>query len=141
MAAFRFNDDRFHIGHYLIMGNAGARIVQTGLHLRLDPCRITGRLLFRFKFRNQWGKDYVRGGTSGLTNLEESLLLTSGLGHLQYTCQPTDRQPICPPHLHWLTSKPSPHVAVDSPSTRRGVRGKSSRKQITLYLIAVYAMN
>ena len=46
--ALRFNK-RPHIGHYLIVRDTGARIIQRGLYLGVKPTVITGRLLLGFE--------------------------------------------------------------------------------------------
>jgi len=54
-----FGNDFAHFCHHLVMGNAGARIIERGLHLGAEPAVIAGRLLFGFEFRDDWGEDGV----------------------------------------------------------------------------------
>src|SRR5476651_2101660 len=55
VAFFSLGNDRVHFRHYLVMGNAGARIIERGLHLGAEPAVIAGCLFFGFKFRDDGG--------------------------------------------------------------------------------------
>src|SRR5471032_350262 len=60
-ALFGLGNDRVHFRHDLVMGNAGARIIERGLHLGAEPAVIAGRLFFGFEFRDDGGEDGVHG--------------------------------------------------------------------------------
>ena len=61
IAFFSLGNDRIHFRHHLVMGDAGTRIIERGLHLGAEPAVIAGRLLFGFEFRDDGGKDCVHG--------------------------------------------------------------------------------
>ena len=49
MTLFRGQDDRFHFCHHLVVRYAGARVIQAGLQLGLEPRYVTVFLLLGFK--------------------------------------------------------------------------------------------
>jgi len=50
-----FGDDGVHFGHDLIVRNIRAWVVEAGLNLGLEPCRIADFLLLGLELRNEWG--------------------------------------------------------------------------------------